>query len=96
MLDPIAAAAGANTGGNPIRHAKLLQAAQQFEGVMLNELMKPLGTPAGIGGDEADGEAGTMQGFGVEAMAGALAKSGALGFANRIVAAVETREAKKS
>jgi flagellar protein FlgJ len=79
-----------------IRHAKLLAAAQQFEGVMLSELMKPLSKSASIDGDEAEGAAGTMQSYGVEAMAGALAKSGALGFAKRIVASVEIKEARKS
>ena len=74
------------------RHARLLHAAQQFEGLMLNELMKPLARSSAFGGEEPQGEAGTLQGYGVEAMAGALAKSGALGFAHRIVASVEQRE----
>jgi flagellar protein FlgJ len=92
----IAMSNAAITTDPTVRHAKLLAAAQQFEGVMLNELMKPLSKSANIDGDEAEGEAGTMQSYGVEAMAGALAKSGALGFAKRIVASVETKEARKS
>ncbi len=81
--------ADTNTGA---RHAKLLHAAQQFEAVMLGELMKPLGKSSAIGEEEAPGEAGTLQSFGVEAMAGAMAKSGALGFAHRIVSSVEAHE----
>ena len=95
MLSAIAASDATGTD-TTARHAKLLHAAQQFEGVMLSELMKPLSKSASIGGDEAEGEAGTMQSFGVEAMAGALARSGALGFAHRIVASVEARESKQS
>ena len=59
---------------------------------MLNELMKPLTNSSAIGDTEEADEAGTMQGFGVEAMAGALARSGALGFAHRIVASLEKRQ----
>ena len=93
---PILGSESAGATGTDPRHAKLQQAAQQFEGVMLSELMKPLGQSASIDGNEAEGEAGTLQSFGVEAMAGALAKSGALGFARRIVASVEAREAKQA
>ena len=74
----------------------LLHAAQQFEGVMLTELMKPLSQSTSMDGETPDGEAGTMQSFGVEAMAGALARSGALGFAHRIVASVEGKEVSSS
>lgn len=72
------------------RHLRLVHAAQQFEAVMLSELMKPLSTSGAIGGEDPEKEqSNAMQGFGVESMAGALARSGALGFAKRIVAAVE-------
>ena len=81
---------------NTARHAKLTQAATQFEAVMLGELMKPLGTSSAIGADEDDqGSTGPMQSYGMEAVAGALAKSGALGFAKQIVASVEKHDAKK-
>ena len=83
----------ADTGA---RHARLLHAAQQFEAVMLSELMKPLSSSAAIGEDGEAAAGGTMKSFGVEAMAGAMAKSGALGFANRIVTSVEQHENKLS
>lgn len=80
----------AGDDGKTARHLRLVHAAQQFEAVMLGELMKPLSTSGAIGGDDPDKTQGNaMQGFGVESMAGALARSGALGFAKRIVAAVE-------
>lgn len=91
IADPIAPSALADTTGTTAPHARLLHAAQQFEGVMLNELMKPLSQPSIIEDSDESG-AGKMQSFGVEAMADALARSGALGFAKRIVATVEARE----
>ncbi len=82
---------------NAVRHAKLTQAAQQFEAVMLGELMKPLGKSSAIGvEDEEQGSSGPLQSFGMEAVAGALAKSGALGFAKQIVASMEKHDAKKN
>jgi Rod binding domain-containing protein len=73
-----------------VHHEKLLHAAQQFEALMLSELMKPLGESSAIGSDADEGSGGNpLQSFGLEAMAGALAKSGALGFADRIVRSVE-------
>ncbi|AFL88143.1 hypothetical protein Terro_1851 [Terriglobus roseus DSM 18391] len=74
---------------NAARHAKLMHAAQQFEAVMLGELMKPLSKSSAVDGEEGEQSGNAMQGYGVEAMAGALAQSGALGFAHRMVAAVE-------
>lgn len=71
------------------RHERLVHAAQQFEAVMLGEMMKPLATNGAIGEDAESGQSNSMQSFGVESMAGALARSGALGFAKRMVAAVE-------
>jgi flagellar protein FlgJ len=80
---------------NAARHAKLVKAAQQFEAVMLGELMKPLGKNNAIGGSDDEQGSNALQGYSVEAMAGAMARSGALGFANRIVASVEKHDSKK-
>ncbi|WP_047487907.1 hypothetical protein [Terriglobus sp. TAA 43] len=79
---------------NALRHTKLVQAAQQFEAVMMGELMKPLGNGSAIGEDADESSSNPMQSYGVEAMAGALARSGALGFANKMVKAVESHEQK--
>jgi flagellar protein FlgJ len=76
------------------RHTKLVKAAQQFEAVMLGELMKPLGKNTAIGGSDDEQGSNALQGYSVEAMAGAMARSGALGFANRIVASVEKHDPK--
>lgn len=79
-----------------LRHTKLVQAAQQFEAVMLGELMKPLSKGSAIGEDADDSSSNPMQSYGVESMAGALAKSGALGFASKMVNAVEAHQTKNN
>ena len=76
------------------RHQQLQHAAQQFEAVMLGELMKPLQKGSAIGDDTEDASSNSLQSYGVEAMAGALAKSGALGFADTMIRSVEAREEK--
>ncbi len=95
-IDAAAALNSTATTSDDARHAKLTHAAQQFEAVMLGELMKPLSNSAAIGGDDERGGTGTLKSFGVEAMAGAMARSGALGFAHRIVNSVEQHENKLS
>jgi flagellar protein FlgJ len=81
---------------NAARHAKLVHSAQQFEAVMLSEIMKPLGKSSAIGSDDSEQSSNPMQSYGVESVAGALARSGALGFANRIVASVEKHDLKNN
>jgi flagellar protein FlgJ len=94
--------AGMNTGiqadAGTAKQAKLAEAAQKFEGMMLEEMLKPMqkagsvggGGFGGFGGDEdddagRDGSLDTLSSYGVEAMAEALAKGGGLGLAKQIV-----------
>lgn len=79
-----------------LRHGKLVQAAQQFEAVMLGELMKPLSKGSAIAENADEASSNPMQSYGVEAMAAALAKSGALGFAATMVNSVESHLAKNN
>ena len=79
--------------GDP-QQAKLVNAAQSFEAMMLNEMMKPLHFGNGVdeGGDESgEGAAGTIRGMGTETLSKALSAHGGLGIAQKIVAEV-TRE----
>jgi flagellar protein FlgJ len=77
------------------RHARLLHSAQEFEAIMLEVILKPLGKSGAIDGDEdSQGSTGPLQSFGVEAVAGAMAKSDALGFAARITESVEKHDPK--
>lgn len=61
-------------------HQRIHDAAQKFEAVLLGEMLKPLAKKDE--NDEGDSGGSPMQGYGVEAMAGALAQRGGLGFAH--------------
>ncbi|HEY8996825.1 MAG TPA: hypothetical protein VIM60_02940 [Edaphobacter sp.] len=70
-----------------VKQAKLADAAQEFESMMLQELLKPLRS----GEDDLSGEKSedssfdTMSSFGTEAVAKAISKSGGLGIARQII-----------
>ncbi len=72
---------------------RLTKAAHQFEAMMLGEMLKPLGKTddEALQGAESSGS-NPLQGFGVEAVAGALANSGALGFAKQIEQALQSHK----
>lgn len=80
------------------KHAKLVDAAQQFEGMMLQELLKGMQSGknelSGDGEDSGGGASDTLRSFGTEAVARAIAKSGGLGIAQQIVAKVTIEQAK--
>lgn len=80
------------------RHAKLTDAAQQFEAMMMQELLKPFATGQnGWGGEEqsTDAAADTMSSFGTEAVAKAIAKGGGLGIAKQVIQQV-TEEGRRT
>lgn len=68
---------------------RLTKAAHQFEAMLLGEMLKPLGKTdeEAVSGADSSGS-NPLQSFGVEAVAGSLANSGALGFAKQIEAAL--------
>jgi len=84
-------------------HRRLLDAAQQFEGMLLQEMMKPM-REHGFGQEEDDAEDGegtggygdTLASFGVEAASTAIARAGGLGIAKQVVAQVEREETSRS
>src|SRR5580692_2285206 len=70
------------------RQAKLVDAAQQFEATMLQELLKPMQHGQSSWGDEEkseDSASDTISGFGTEAIAKAISKTGGFGIARRVV-----------
>lgn len=95
-----AASAAAMPTAATVEHRKLTDAAQQFEGMLLQEMLKPVkehGFCEGDGGDkEGGGFADTLSSYGTEAMATAIAKSGGLGIAKRVVAQVEQEKATRT
>jgi len=81
-----------------IQHKKLVDAAQQFEAMFLNEMLK---SSFGDGDDsdsdtvESQGQNGTMQSFGVESVSKAISQAGGFGIARHIVAEVEQEHARR-
>jgi flagellar protein FlgJ len=82
-------------------HRKLKDAAQQFEGMLLQEMLKPMKEHGFCeeDGEEDNKEEGssfggdTLSSFGTEAVATAIAKGGGLGIAKRVVEQVEGEKA---
>jgi|SRR5271170_4916398 len=73
------------------KRAKLIDAAQQFEATMLQELLKPMqhGQDSWGGEEKSDDSAAdTMSSFGAEAIAKAISKGGGFGVAKQIVSKV--------
>jgi Rod binding domain-containing protein len=89
---------GGTDAAAALKHHKLVDAAQQFEAMFLAEMLKPMNGSGGIDGQEGDGgsgQGGTLQQFGTEAMAKAIASAGGMGIARHVVAEVEQRQAKR-
>jgi len=90
---PLASSALTDNVGQNVeqqRHAKLVDAAQKFEGMLLQEILKPMqkSQDAGFGEDpdsDRDSSLDTMSSFGTEAVADAIAKSGGLGIAKQVL-----------
>jgi Rod binding domain-containing protein len=76
------------------RRAKLEDASQQFEAMMLQELLKPMRTGEDdlSGEKNSDGSMDTIASFGTEAVAKAIAESGGLGVANQVMRELSRRE----
>ena len=70
------------------KNQRLTKAAHQFEAMLLGEMLKPLGKTDDEAMNGESSGSNPMQSFGVEAIAGSLANSGALGFAKQIEAAL--------
>jgi Rod binding domain-containing protein len=71
---------------DPQRHSKLVDAAQQFEGMLLQELLKPMRSGEdGWDEEKSDGTNDTLSSFGTEAVAKAISSRGGLGIARQIV-----------
>jgi flagellar protein FlgJ len=81
------------------KQAKLVDAAQQFEATMLQELLKPMQHGQNSwGGEEEnnDSASDTISSFGTEAIAKAIAKGGGFGIAKQIVSKVTLEHERKS
>jgi peptidoglycan hydrolase FlgJ len=66
---------------------KLKDAAQQFEAMLLQQMLKPMQSGENSWDEEKKNDAAfdTISGFGTEAVAGAIAKRGGLGIARQVI-----------
>jgi flagellar protein FlgJ len=82
------------------KQAKLVDAAQQFEAMMLQEMLKPMrGGKDSWGGDdksENDSASDTIGSFGTEAFAKAISKGGGFGIARQVISQVKLEHQKNS
>jgi peptidoglycan hydrolase FlgJ len=79
------------TGIDAQKQAKLVDAAQQFEATMLQEMLKPMQHGQDSWGGEVksdDTAADTISSFGTESIAKAISKAGGFGLAKQIVSKV--------
>ncbi len=75
------------------RTKKLVAGAHEFEGMMLEQMLKGLDFGKAPGDEaEAAGAGGTMQSYGTEALAKSIASGGGFGIAQRIVAQVRAQD----
>ena len=81
------------------KQAKLVDAAQQFEATMLQELLKPMqhGQDSWDGEEKSDDSASdTISSFGTEAIAKAISQGGGFGIAKQIVSKVTLEHQRNS
>jgi peptidoglycan hydrolase FlgJ len=81
------------------KQAKLVDAAQQFEATMLQELLKPMQHGQNTWEDEEqsdDSASDTISSFGTEAIAKAISKDGGFGIAKQIVSKVTLEHQRNS
>jgi flagellar protein FlgJ len=86
-----------DTGLDAQKQAKLVDAAQQFEAMMLQEMLKPMrGEQDSWGGEEKsdDSASGTISSFGTEAFAKAISKGGGFGIAKQVISQVNAEHHK--
>ena len=94
MLDPISSPNAIVSGTKPLpkdNPAKILDAARQFEALLIGQMMKSMhdseGGWLGTGGDES---ASSAMEYGQEVFAQSMASNGGLGLASLIAAGLQT------
>ena len=85
---------GAGKQPNP----KLVDAAQQFEAMMMQEMLKPMRSGQDSWDEEKrdDSVSDTISSFGTEAVAKAISKAGGLGIAKQVIRQVTQEHEKNS
>ena len=80
------------------RHKKLKDAAQQFEAMLLQEMLKPVREQGmfTLAGNDDERSSDAMSSFGTASFAGAIARSGGMGIANSVLRQVEREDASRT
>ncbi len=94
-LDMVAGAGGVAKTPEAARRAKLVDASQQFEAMMMSQMLKPLefgAAPDAAGEQSTGGAADTVRGIATEALGKALAQHGGVGIARSVLKQVLAEE----
>jgi Rod binding domain-containing protein len=75
----------AEQAGTAAPQPRLVKAAHEFEAMMMQELLKPMTSRDGAGGDEDSGSAGALGEFASEALGRAMSTAGGFGIASEII-----------
>lgn len=74
------------TAGNALRPSpRLVKAAHEFEGQLMEQLLKPMTDSDGLTGDSVSGSASALGSFAAAALGRALSAEGGLGLADQII-----------
>ncbi|HEU5351236.1 MAG TPA: hypothetical protein VFU55_06535 [Terracidiphilus sp.] len=76
---------GTQTNANGAAPPRLVKAAHEFEGQLLEQLLKPMTDSDGLTGDSISGSAGALGSFAAEALGQGLSQQGGLGLADQII-----------
>ena len=88
----------ATAGMGKQQNAKLVDAAQQFEAMLMQEMLKPMRSGQDSWDEEKrdDSASDTISSFGTEAVAKAISKAGGLGIAKQVIRQVTQEHEKNS
>ena len=86
------------TGMSKQQNAKLVDAAQQFEAMLMQEMLKPMRKGEDSWGEDKDNDSAsdTISSFGTEAVAKAISKGGGLGIAKQVIRQVTQEHENRS
>jgi flagellar protein FlgJ len=90
---------GGDTEAQVKNTSKLIDAAQQFEASMLQELLKPMQNGQdNWGGEDSseDNSFDTIKSFGTEAVAKAISKGGGFGIAKQVISQISLEHQRNS
>ena len=97
QMPSLSATTSSTNGMDARQQAKLVDGAQQFEGMMLAQMLKPLQFGEAAGADESEGGANdTIRSMGVEALSKAIAQGGGVGIAKSVIKQVTAEHVSQS